>query len=356
MPTLVNAINADWFGAAISGGTSPGASFTSTNSGYGATYDTKTLLQAIPLQHLMQFEPELPAGVNVTGVRLIMERRSNVGASLRFRGGIIARDGAWDVTGLNVTSYPTFTALPTPVRRPLSVYVYYDDLWHDGAAAAVDQTHAASGSGSYSVGEGGSPTYTQAGWIAHVQSFLDATTGTHRGFSASTTAIPMLFCLTAGEPLNQDMVQYTYGIATATVGFRPVLEIDYEVPNDLPVVTILNPAAPISVNDREAVFFRATSIDTEDGDISAAIIWDSDLDGAGLATGSALSLDTLSVGAHTITARSIDSGALVGTDTIAVAVVANPLDGDAEISASRTANAELRASATLDAEISGSDT
>ncbi len=110
------------------------------------------------------------------------------------------------------------------------------------------------------------------------------------------------------------------GIQSTSLIYDVTLDLTFAPPNTAPVVTITEPAAPPTVDEGVSVDFVATSIDTEDGDISAGIVWTSDLDGL-LFTGASFSTVGLSVGVHLITATSTDSGALVGLDTVVVTVV-----------------------------------
>jgi len=89
--------------------------------------------------------------------------------------------------------------------------------------------------------------------------------------------------------------------------------------NHTPLVTITSPANNASVVQGRIVTFTATSEDAEDGTLSNTIDWSSDIDGP-LGTGSTLNVSTLSLGTHTITARSTDSNNLTGTSTIALTV------------------------------------
>ncbi len=94
--------------------------------------------------------------------------------------------------------------------------------------------------------------------------------------------------------------------------------------NVAPVVTISAPADGSSFTEGDSVIFMAAASDTEDGDLSASLIWTSSLNGAlnGGAAAASFSTSTLSVGTHTITATATDSGALSGSGAITVTVAA----------------------------------
>jgi len=72
-----------------------------------------------------------------------------------------------------------------------------------------------------------------------------------------------------------------------------------------PQVSIQLPGSGYAASPGEAVNFSASATDTEDGDISAAVSWSSNLDGS-LGTG-AMIFSELSLGLHTITATVTDS-------------------------------------------------
>jgi hypothetical protein len=69
------------------------------------------------------------------------------------------------------------------------------------------------------------------------------------------------------------------------------------------------------------VTFSGSASDTQDGDLSASISWSSSLDG-NLGSGASLSLSTLTVGTHTITASVSDSGGLTDQAIISVTITA----------------------------------
>lgn len=101
------------------------------------------------------------------------------------------------------------------------------------------------------------------------------------------------------------------------------LEALPETLNTPPVVVISAPDDASSHDEGDSIAFTATSTDAESGDISAGIVWTSDVDGS-LGTGGTVNISTLSIGTHTITATSTDSGGLVGTDSITITIVEPP--------------------------------
>ena len=89
--------------------------------------------------------------------------------------------------------------------------------------------------------------------------------------------------------------------------------------NAAPVVNITAPANPTTVNEGDSLTFTGTANDPEDGDITASLNWSSNLDGA-IGSGGSFSTSALSVGTHTVTASTTDSGGLAGSDTVSVTV------------------------------------
>jgi subtilisin family serine protease len=89
--------------------------------------------------------------------------------------------------------------------------------------------------------------------------------------------------------------------------------------NTPPTATINSPTNGTTVTDGDSVSFVGSASDTEDGDLSASLVWTSDLDGQ-IGTGASFSTTTLSVGTHTITASVSDSGGLSGSDSISITV------------------------------------
>ena len=90
--------------------------------------------------------------------------------------------------------------------------------------------------------------------------------------------------------------------------------------NQPPTASITAPANGLSVTVGDNISFTGTGTDPEDGEITASLTWDSDLDGT-IGTGGSFSTTALTEGTHTITATATDSGALTGDDTITVTVL-----------------------------------
>jgi hypothetical protein len=103
-----------------------------------------------------------------------------------------------------------------------------------------------------------------------------------------------------------------YSVATITVTI-----------NAQPEVTISTPPDGSTYQFDDTIHFSGTALDAEDGDLSASIEWESDIDGP-LGTGPSVDKAELTAGTHTITARVTDSNGAVGSDSITIVVNPNP--------------------------------
>ncbi len=101
----------------------------------------------------------------------------------------------------------------------------------------------------------------------------------------------------------------------------PVLHVEFaDASGNLPpTASISAPADGSSFTSGNNIAFTGTGADAEDGDVTASLSWDSNLDGE-IGTGGSFST-TLSEGTHTITATATDSGSMTGSDTITVSVL-----------------------------------
>jgi len=90
--------------------------------------------------------------------------------------------------------------------------------------------------------------------------------------------------------------------------------------NSVPTVSIVAPAEGTTVGEGASITFSGTATDAEDGELSAAITWTSDLDGE-FGTGASVAA-TLSAGTHAITASVTDAGGL--TASASISVILNP--------------------------------
>lgn len=98
-------------------------------------------------------------------------------------------------------------------------------------------------------------------------------------------------------------------------------ELTPSTSNTPPIVDILNPIDGLNVEQGVAINFTATADDTQDGDVAASLIWNSDIDGD-FGTGATVNTSALSTGTHTITATATDSDTtpLTGSASIAVSI------------------------------------
>src|SRR6185295_15797866 len=95
------------------------------------------------------------------------------------------------------------------------------------------------------------------------------------------------------------------------------------VVNGAPSVMITAPAADSVFSPGDTVVFTGTATDPEQPDLSAAIAWSSDLDGA-LGDGASLNVSTLQSGTHTITATVSDAGGKADSATVSIVVNGAP--------------------------------
>jgi extracellular elastinolytic metalloproteinase len=93
-------------------------------------------------------------------------------------------------------------------------------------------------------------------------------------------------------------------------------------PNTPPTVTISAPADGSAFDEGVSISFAGFASDSQDGTLTAGLVWSSNLDGP-IGSGGSFST-TLSVGTHTIQAAVIDSGGLGGSDSIVVTVNDTP--------------------------------
>ena len=93
--------------------------------------------------------------------------------------------------------------------------------------------------------------------------------------------------------------------------------------NTPPVVGISQPAGGTTVSVGTSITFTGTATDTQDGNVSANLVWTSNTQGQ-IGSGASFSFSGLSVGLHTITAAVTDSGGLPGSAAVIVTVQPPP--------------------------------
>ena len=98
------------------------------------------------------------------------------------------------------------------------------------------------------------------------------------------------------------------------------LHVEFTV--NSPAVTITSPADGAALTEATPLTFEATATDPQDGDVTASLVWTSDLDGP-IGSGGSFTSAALTPGAHTITATAIDGDGNAGSGAVTVTVNAN---------------------------------
>ena len=100
-------------------------------------------------------------------------------------------------------------------------------------------------------------------------------------------------------------------------------QANYSTPNTIPLVVVESPVNGTTFAADSSITFVGTAGDVEDGPLNEAITWSSDVVGSLGSPGGTLTISTLPVGPHAITASVIDSEGLPGSDAISITVVEN---------------------------------
>lgn len=137
------------------------------------------------------------------------------------------------------------------------------------------------------------------------------------------------------DDTERELTMYGFGstgeVKKRTLGLGDQLSIATAYPgtttppptNDPPVVDISSPMDGSTSDSGTAINFAGTASDTEDGDLTASLVWTSDLDGQ-IGMGGSFST-TLSDGVHTITAAVVDSGGETSSASISITVGEAPI-------------------------------
>jgi alpha-tubulin suppressor-like RCC1 family protein len=143
----------------------------------------------------------------------------------------------------------------------------------------------------------------------------------------------------AGEGDDADL------IADGTRLTRGSITVRSTTRNEAPVVIITSPADGAAFLETDGILLSADAGDAEDGDLSASVVWSSDLAGE-LGVGGDLSDVSLAPGSHTITAYVVDSGGLEASASVAVEIIedATPLILPQTIAGARSHTCGLTAS------------
>ncbi len=142
------------------------------------------------------------------------------------------------------------------------------------------------------------------------------------------------------DQTESELTMYGFGstgeLYARTLGYGDQLSIASAYPgssppppvNDPPTVTINAPFNGSTFDEGTSISFSGTASDSDDGVLTSALSWISNLDGA-IGSGESFS-KILSVGTHTITASVDDNGGKTGSSSITVTVNSSsppPLDG-----------------------------
>ena len=115
--------------------------------------------------------------------------------------------------------------------------------------------------------------------------------------------------------------KFGYGLVRADSAVSTSIGAPPDPVNNAPTVSITSPADGSTFDSGTTINFAGSASDTEDGDLTASLVWTSDKDGQ-IGTGGSFST-TLSDGTHTITAQVTDSGGATASSSISI-TVGNP--------------------------------
>ena len=252
----------------------------------------------------MRFELDIAAGAVIDGMRVTMTVKSTTGgASTQWRTAMLADDDDWtDAIGWKHANYTNSGDIPHTTYVNTNIYNWSDD---PALYSANDTLRIADGtlSGDHDI----------VGLLADLQDAFDANP---RDLGVGD-GVPVAVLFRRDQAIDARFDFYDEGDATR----KPTLEVAYE-DGIAPVVVISSPpSATLTTSIFATETFTATSIDNVDGDISSAIVWTSDVDGAlGTAASINVAMNTLTPGTHTITATSTDTTGNDGTDTFTLIV------------------------------------
>ena len=138
----------------------------------------------------------------------------------------------------------------------------------------------------------------------------------HSSDPSATMAYGYAPCSTTQRTLELDDIsgiQAIYGKASSGGNNTPPS-------NTAPSVSISSPGNTASFSQGSLISFAGSATDTQDGNLTSAIVWTSNIDGS-IGGGGSFSR-TLSAGTHTITASVTDSGGMSGSRSVTITVVA----------------------------------
>ena len=160
--------------------------------------------------------------------------------------------------------------------------------------------------------------------MKHLFATLSLIAATVLASSAATVSIPLAEAGKAVQPIviSADASDAIKATAADSGGMTTVKQVSVTVTaassNTAPSVTIASPANGASYAAGTAVSFTGSASDTQDGSLTAAVAWTSNIDGA-IGSGGAFT-KVLTAGTHTIKATVTDSGGLTTVKQISVTV------------------------------------
>ena len=143
-------------------------------------------------------------------------------------------------------------------------------------------------------------------------SSIDGVIGSGASFSTSS--------LSAGTHVVTASVTDGGGLS----GSAGIVVIVNAASNTAPVVSITAPSNGSSFVQGASIGFAGSANDTEEGNLSASLVWTSSLAPFNLGTGASIFRSDLAVGTHIITASVTDGGGLSGQAQVAITVTVTP--------------------------------
>jgi protocatechuate 3,4-dioxygenase beta subunit len=223
------------------------------------------------------------------------------------------------------TATPTNTPTPTATPQP-GVTIHVGDLDGSSADAPRGRWEATVTITIHDSNEGAlSGALVEGSWSG----------GASGGGSCTTNASGQ--CSVVKGNLKANVPSVTFSVSNVTSGVGAYVAGDNHDPdgdsdgtaiivskpvdNTPPTVSITTPSDGATYASGATIDFAGTASDVEDGDVTASLVWTSDIDGQ-IGAGGSFSA-ALSDGVHTITATATDSGGASGSDTVGI-TVGNP--------------------------------
>ncbi len=163
--------------------------------------------------------------------------------------------------------------------------------------------------------------YTEGDQISFSATGIDAEDGNISNSLSWASSIDGVFG--TGPSVNISTLSIGNHQITAAVtdlnGLGDSRNINITVNANTPPVVLITSPTPNTSTVGDTVIFTASATDSEDGDISADLIWTSDRDGA-MGSGSSISISTLTIGNHLVTASVQDRHGLPGSTNMTFVV------------------------------------